>query len=147
MPDVYAERALDFVNKQLTASQHIEFYLSWSTHLLTMYANKDNVLKQQTLIATQDSLTRKYEALNKISDYNKYTMKVLLDIADTKEAESKRASLEKNSIKNGEDDIHMADSDDDEDLDKLLLVRKRADDSDQEFGDASESSNDSSDDD
>lgn len=125
LPDIYAERALGFVGKQITSSQHIEFYLNWSTNLLTMYANKDNVFKQQSLVAIQDSLTRKYEALNKICDYNKYTLKVLIDMADTREAMSKRKLLESSVAENG-------DTDSEDDLDNLMLIRKKPDSDDDE---------------
>lgn len=81
LPDLYVERALEFVSKQVSASHHIEFYLNWSRHLLTIHAQKEGVFKQQSLISMQDSLNRKYEALSKICDFNKYTLKVLREMA------------------------------------------------------------------
>lgn len=94
LPDIYVERLVEFVGRQVNGSHHIEFYLHWSTTLLTVHAAKENVLRQQTLIAVQDSLTRKYESLSKICDFNKYTLKVLADM--------KTATMELNE--NGDDD-------------------------------------------
>lgn len=119
MPDIYAERILQFVTKQITASHHVEFYLNWSTTLLTIHAAKDNVFKQQTLLAIQDSFTRKYEALNKICDFNKYTLKVLSEMARAKDAEVNM---------NGDDN---KDEDDAEDSyfyeNNLVLIRPQSD--------------------
>lgn len=92
-----------------------------------MYANKDNVFKQQALVAIQDSLTRKYEALNKICDYNKYTLKVLIDIADTKQATNNGQLLGNNKTENGH-----SDTDSDDDVGNLILIRKKSEPDDDE---------------
>lgn len=78
---MYVERALEFISKQVNSSHHIEFYLNWAKNLLTIHAQKEGVFKQQSLISMQDSLTRKYDALSKICDYNKYTLKVLREMS------------------------------------------------------------------
>lgn len=80
---MYVERLMEFVSKQISTSHHIEFYLSWATKLLTTHASKENVFKQQSLISIQDSLQRKYDGLSKVCDFNKYTLKVLQEIAKT----------------------------------------------------------------
>lgn len=111
LPDMYVERLLEFVSKQISTSHHIEFYLSWATKLLTTHAPKENVLKQQSLISIQDSLQRKYDALSKVCDFNKYTLKVLQEIS------------EKNASDDQMSDTDDDDSDDDShDLDETNLV-------------------------
>lgn len=74
---------MEFISKQISNSHHIEFYLNWATVLLTAHASKENVFKQQTLISIQDSLTRKYESLSKICDFNKYTLKILSEMGES----------------------------------------------------------------
>lgn len=110
LPEIYAERTLEFVSKQVSASHHIEFYLSWATKLLTIHASKENAFRQQSLISIQDSLTRKYEALSKVCDFNKYTLKVLRELGEANGAEDQENATD--------------DSDDDELDDNLILVRQ-----------------------
>lgn len=111
------ERLVEFVARQVSGSHHVEFYLHWSTTLLTVHAAKEDCLKAQTLIAVQDSLTRKYESLSKICDFNKYTLKVLADMrnaaaeaplneSDGSEADSDAESLILGRVRhdNGNDD-------------------------------------------
>lgn len=119
LPNIYAERTLEFVSKQVTASNHIEFYLNWSTKLLTIHADKENVFRHQSLLLTQDALTRKYDALSKVCDFNKYTLKVLIGMADAKEVAAN--GNEKSNDGDGSDDDVDMDSDSDED--NLMLIR------------------------
>lgn len=129
LPDIYAERTLEFVSKQITASHHIEFYLNWSTKLLTIHAPKENVFTHQLLLGSQDALTRKYEALSKICDFNKYTLKVLIEMADAKEAAENGKS--NGADKDDEDDVEM---DSDSDSENLMLIRKSSEDDDDDDG-------------
>lgn len=144
LPNAYVERILEFVSKQISNSHHIEFYLNWSTKLLTAHAPKENIFKQQSLVSIQDSLTRKYDQLSKVCDFNKYTLKVLIEMGEAK------ASANANGT-NGEADDDSDDSDD-EDVDEnnLMLIRQQTngdhdDDSDVEM--ASEEEEETSDDD
>lgn len=84
MPDIYAQRILDFVAQLITTSQHIEFYLHWLKFLLNLHGARASGLKHQSLLAVQDSLTRKYELLTKICDFNKYTLQVLAESTESK---------------------------------------------------------------
>lgn len=116
LPDIYAERLLEFVGKQINSSQHVEFYVNWSTTLLTIHAPKENALKQQSLVAIQDSLVRKYDALNKICDFNKYTLKVLMEMAQAKDEAAANGS-----------NSSQGDSDEDDGSDfgeNLVLIRQ-----------------------
>lgn len=106
MPETYVERTLEFVSKQVSASHHIEFYLTWATKILTIHAPKENAFKQQSLIAIQDSLTRKYEALSRVCDFNKYTLKVLREMNDAGTVGRNEASgSDSDSDDNDEDDL------------------------------------------
>lgn len=118
---MYVERLLEFVSKQIGTSHHIEFYLSWATKLLTTHASKENILKQQSLISIQDSLQRKYDALSKVCDFNKYTMKVLQEVAETNASADQMDDA---------DDDNSDDSDDNagHDLDEnnLMLIKSNS---------------------
>lgn len=118
LPEMYVERTLEYVSKQVSASHHVEFYLNWSTKILTIHAPKENLFKQQSLISIQDSLQRKYEALSKVCDFNKYTLKVLRELG---EAEAEGEDQEDN-----DSEIDSDDDDDDDDLDdnNLLLIKQ-----------------------
>lgn len=94
--------------------------MNWSTVLLTIFAAKENALKQQSLVAIQDSLMRKYDALNKICDFNKFTLKVLMDIAKAK-----------NEMSGANGKAAIDDEDTDSDFgDNLLLTHQNNRDSD-----------------
>ncbi|XP_058465461.1 periodic tryptophan protein 2 homolog [Malaya genurostris] len=87
LPDEFAHRSLKFVAKMVASSPHVEFYLRWSNLLLTRLGQRENVLTQQTLVLLHQNLNRKYEALNKICDFNKYTIQVLKNINVTNEVD------------------------------------------------------------
>lgn len=116
MPELYMERTLEFISKQISASHHIEFYLTWATKILTIHAPKENVFKQQSLIAIQDSLTRKYEALSRVCDFNKYTLKVLREMGEAANGEVKDES-ESDSDSNDDDEDDLDDND-------LILIKQ-----------------------
>lgn len=110
---MYVERTLEYVSKQVSSSHHVEFYLNWATKILTIHAPKENLIKQQSLISIQDSLQRKYDALSKVCDFNKYTLKVLIEMGQANA--------------NGQDEEGDASSDSDEDdIDdnNLILIRQ-----------------------
>lgn len=119
MPDMYVERTLEFISKQVSGSHHIEFYLTWATKILTIHAPKENLFKQQSLIAIQDSLTRKYEALSRVCDFNKYTLKVLREMGEA-------STVAKKEDGESDDDDSDEDDDDEDDLDdnNLILIKK-----------------------
>lgn len=115
LPDIYVERILEYVSKQINNSHHIEFYLNWSTKLLTAHAPKDNLFKQQSLVSIQDSLTRKHEQLSKVCDFNKYTLRVLIEMGDAK------AQTETGAEINSDDE--NSDSDSQDLKDNLMLLK------------------------
>ncbi|XP_055594571.1 periodic tryptophan protein 2 homolog [Uranotaenia lowii] len=96
LPDEFAHRTLKFVAKILASSPHVEFYLKWSNLLLTRLGQLDNVLTQQTLVVLHQNLNRKYEMLNRICDFNKYTIQLLKGMSIRREQEeSDRKAAEK----------------------------------------------------
>lgn len=113
LPDEYAHRTLQFAAKQLSTSRHVEFYLQWACSLLTIHGPKEDVLSHHALLALHESLSRKYEQLSKVCDFNKYTLRVLSTV--TSEAVVKSADVE-------EDDDEDMQSEDEEDL---VLVRAK----------------------
>lgn len=142
LPDIYVERILEYVSKQINNSHHIEFYLNWSTKLLTAHAPKDNLFKQQSLVSIQDSLTRKHEQLSKVCDFNKYTLKVLIEMSDAKVQATSNTGI------NHDDENSDSDSQDLED--NLMLLKtnghNEADDSDVSMASESEANTSPSDD-
>ncbi|EDW09717.1 periodic tryptophan protein 2 homolog [Drosophila mojavensis] len=108
-PDI-AQRLLQHLARLLQSSPHIEFYLQWSCCLLNTHGNRDDVFQHTALLGLHESISRKYEMLNKICDYNKYTIRVLLDRAEQLEAEK------------GADATMDEDSDD-----ELMLIKSKAD--------------------
>uniref|UniRef100_A0A8D8G919 Periodic tryptophan protein 2 homolog n=1 Tax=Culex pipiens TaxID=7175 RepID=A0A8D8G919_CULPI len=125
MPDEFAHRTLQFVSKIVGTSAHIEFYLKWVNLLLTRLGQQENVLTQQTLVLLHQTLNRKYESLNKICDFNKYTIQVLKNMCRRKEAVDSRK--EKNGV----------DGDSDASDSELMLIarngKKVEDDDDEEM--------------
>lgn len=117
---MYVERMLEFISKQVSTSHHIEFYLNWATKILTIHAGKEYVFKQQSLISIQDSLTRKYEALSKVCDFNKYTLKVLNEMN-----ESNAATKNEGSKSDSDSDDDDDEDEDDDNLDSnLIMIRQ-----------------------
>ncbi len=82
LPDAYAERTLQFIAKYLNTSHHVEFYLNWACSILTFHGPKDNILSHQSLLTLHQSLSRKYELLSKVCDFNKYTMQVVSNMSN-----------------------------------------------------------------
>ncbi|XP_033155031.1 periodic tryptophan protein 2 homolog [Drosophila mauritiana] len=120
----FAQRLLQQLARHLQSTPHIEFYLQWSCCLLTKHGNQDGVFQHTGLLALHEVLSRKYEMLNKICDYNKYTLKVLLDRADKLEQENE-----------GKPNATEEDSDE-----EMLLIRSKDDENGQEqFSDEEES--------
>lgn len=114
LPDVYAERTLQFIAKYLNASHHVEFYLHWACSILSFHGPKDNILSHQSLLTLHQSLSRKYELLSKVCDFNKYTMQVLLNMA------------------NEVPERVTVDGDESDDDENLVLIRSNGNDHDEE---------------
>ncbi|XP_016987237.1 periodic tryptophan protein 2 homolog [Drosophila rhopaloa] len=127
----FAQRLLQQLARHLQSTPHIEFYLQWSCCLLTKHGNQDGVFQHTGLLALHEVLSRKYEMLNKICDYNKYTLRVLLDRADKFEKEN-------------EDKTNAKEDDSDEEM--LLIRAKNDEDGQSQFSDEEESASESEED-
>ncbi|XP_055921659.1 periodic tryptophan protein 2 homolog [Eupeodes corollae] len=112
LPNEYAHRTLQAVTGLLRKSPHIEFYLRWACCLLTQHGNKDNVFQHHSLLGLHESLSRKYEMLNKMCDFNKYTLSALLKVGE----------MRKN--KTGAQENELAEEDHDDDLDDNMILLK-----------------------
>uniref|UniRef100_A0A182YAC3 WD_REPEATS_REGION domain-containing protein n=1 Tax=Anopheles stephensi TaxID=30069 RepID=A0A182YAC3_ANOST len=157
LPDEYALRTLQFVAKNVGSSQHIEFYLRWSNLLLTRLGQVDSLLDAQTLVTLHQNLNRKYDQLNKICDFNKYTLQVLKNLSLSKSSSKASGQNGKKDDSDGEDDEEeeetMANgrngdaSSEDEDEHEWMLIKQaaklsksRAENSDEEDGDEDDES-------
>uniref|UniRef100_A0A182M980 Small-subunit processome Utp12 domain-containing protein n=1 Tax=Anopheles culicifacies TaxID=139723 RepID=A0A182M980_9DIPT len=130
LPDEYALRTLQFVAKNVGTSQHIEFYLRWSNVLLTRLGQVDSLLDAQTLVTLHQNLNRKYDQLNKICDFNKYTLQVLKTLSTSKKPSKAR---EQNGKKVDSDDEETMGngrngdaSSEDEDESEWMLIKQSA---------------------
>lgn len=133
LPDEYAHRTLQFVAKQLEQTQHVQFYMQWACRLLTVHGPKEELLSAHTLLTLHQNISRKYEQLSKVCDFNKYTMRVLRSVEEPKK----------------EADDGDADSDEElEDADEeLLLGRPAAERTEEESDDSDDGDDDEGDED
>jgi periodic tryptophan protein 2 len=69
LSDVYVDKLMSFVSNQIEKSAHLQFFLTWSQHILYKHGNR---LKQRAntrmavLCNLEKSLTKKYEDLSKM---------------------------------------------------------------------------------
>uniref|UniRef100_A0A1I8PA59 Small-subunit processome Utp12 domain-containing protein n=1 Tax=Stomoxys calcitrans TaxID=35570 RepID=A0A1I8PA59_STOCA len=120
LPDNLAHRLLQVIARLLQTSPHIEFYLKWSCSLLMTHGNKDGVFQHASLLALHESISRKYETLNRICDFNKYTMRVLVKTA--KEQYAKKPAMNENAENSSADENEMDADDDDE---GMILIKSK----------------------
>lgn len=99
-----------------------------------MHGPKEDVLSHHALLALHESLSRKYEQLSKVCDFNKYTLRVLSTVSSNA------------PVANGEhgSDEEMDGGSDEDDEEELVLVRAPQNGT---TGDVSMEEDDSSDDD
>ncbi|KNC28885.1 hypothetical protein FF38_07379 [Lucilia cuprina] len=136
LPNQYAHRLLQILAKLLQTSPHVEFYLQWCCCLLFSHGNKDGVFQHTSLLALHESISRKYESLNRICDFNKFTIRSLLNTAHTRNTQNKDKLDQLKSAKdqNDNDDVDEQEEDDDEDM---LLIKTSTKETD-EFAEESE---------
>ncbi|XP_012279845.1 periodic tryptophan protein 2 homolog [Orussus abietinus] len=81
LPEVYIERVLKHVAFVLESTRHVHFYLIWIEAILTSHGHRFNsALQLPTLLAIRKNVQRKYDDLNKICDFNRYTLRFLNDV-------------------------------------------------------------------
>ena len=117
----YLPSMLMFIAEEAEVSRHLQFYLIWTKSLLYNHgAYLKTESKQYTPVLNLliKNLTRKSEDLSRICDYNKYTIKYLIRLNETKHDEDVEENMvaEDNVVKEVTNDD---DNDSDEDMTEL----------------------------
>ncbi|XP_055678283.1 periodic tryptophan protein 2 homolog [Lutzomyia longipalpis] len=87
LPEEFGARLGEIVAQLLMGTPHVQFYLQWACEVITWFGPKETVLPHHTLLALHQSLSRKYETLSKVCDFNRYTMRVLKSVANVRAAQ------------------------------------------------------------
>jgi len=67
LQDKYIERVLLIISSALDSSRHLEFYLYWMQHTLTIHGPKlSGQRNMPALLALEKSLVRRYEQISKL---------------------------------------------------------------------------------
>ncbi|XP_076275558.1 periodic tryptophan protein 2 homolog [Rhynchophorus ferrugineus] len=111
LPSKYIEKLLMIIATGLENSRHIEYYLYWCQHILTVHGTNINGQKNMpALLSLEKGLIRKYEQLSKICDYNKYTLQYITALGKVMaEKEMKEEKMETDS--NSENSFDLTNSD------------------------------------
>ncbi|KAF7277818.1 hypothetical protein GWI33_009234 [Rhynchophorus ferrugineus] len=111
LPSKYIEKLLMIIATGLENSRHIEYYLYWCQHILTVHGTNINGQKNKpALLSLEKGLIRKYEQLSKICDYNKYTLQYITALGKVMaEKEMKEEKMETDS--NSENSFDLTNSD------------------------------------
>ncbi|XP_071445521.1 periodic tryptophan protein 2 homolog [Hetaerina americana] len=110
LPDMYVERILKFIATSMESTPHLEFYLDWVRHMLLVHGTKlktGSPLLSPTLLTLQKNITRKTEHLQKLCDFNKYTLKYVQRLGELHDSKVK--------IEEADSDVEMESNIDDED--------------------------------
>ncbi|XP_067628403.1 periodic tryptophan protein 2 homolog isoform X2 [Eurosta solidaginis] len=134
LPDTFVNSLMQIVARGLQTTTHLQFYLEWCCSLLSTHGTKSDLLQHHALLSMQESLSQKYESLNRICDFNKYTMRVLLNAAK----ERSKQRTEENRTKSI--DMQNGNNSDEDDSEMLLIKAKSNDDEVSDFEDAEVSS-------
>ncbi|XP_077295123.1 periodic tryptophan protein 2 homolog isoform X2 [Arctopsyche grandis] len=81
LPDDYLRRVLKTISDLVEGSCHIEFYLHWISSAFTTHGSRaQGMFPMPTLLALEKGLSRKYQQLSDICDFNKYTIRYIKDL-------------------------------------------------------------------
>uniref|UniRef100_A0A6P7HF49 Periodic tryptophan protein 2 homolog n=1 Tax=Diabrotica virgifera virgifera TaxID=50390 RepID=A0A6P7HF49_DIAVI len=110
------QKLLIVIATYLESSRHLEYYLCWVQHILTIHGPKINSQKiLPTLLTLEKSLVRKNEQISKICDYNKYTMQYVANLGESIDKKNNELKMEVESEEEEEEsdfDVEeMVDSD------------------------------------
>ena len=129
----YLPPLLVFIAEEAELSRHVQFYLSWTKSLLYSHGHFLKAESKQftpVLNLLIKNLSRKSDELSKVCDFNKYTMKYLIGMSETRkdiedeeeEGDEEVQTIAKETIPDDSDDEDMeelaAKWDDDDDDDK-----------------------------
>ncbi|VTJ77688.1 Hypothetical predicted protein [Marmota monax] len=84
LPELYVEKALEFLASSFEVSRHLEFYLIWTQKLLMSHGQKLKPSAGRLLPAVQflqKSLQRHLDDLAKLCDWNRYNLRYALAIS------------------------------------------------------------------
>ena len=118
----YLPSLLMFIAEESEVSRHIQFYLIWTKSLLY---NHGSYLKTESKQFTPvlnlliKNLTKKSEELSKICDYNKYTMKYLIGLNETRNYGDDNEESDEDMETDGIAKDVTNDVDSDEDMEEL----------------------------
>lgn len=93
----YLERFIAFLSDQLESSAHLEFYLVWVENLLMTHGQTLKTKSMHILASLQNlhrSLVTKRQQLEKICDYNKYTLQYISSSGEIAEKRQTQDSAE-----------------------------------------------------
>ncbi|XP_022092797.1 periodic tryptophan protein 2 homolog [Acanthaster planci] len=108
LPMTYVEKMLSFLATQLESSAHLEFYLTWSEHILTLHCPSFQTQSSSTqalLRALQKSLTRKLQDLGKMCDSNRFSLQYIMTLATQRSA--KRSASERKTESEVDSDVEQ----------------------------------------
>ncbi|XP_050305547.1 periodic tryptophan protein 2 homolog [Anthonomus grandis grandis] len=78
LQEQFIERLLLIIASGLDSSRHLEYYLYWIQHTLTIHGPKISGQKSMpALLALEKCLVRRYEQISKLCDYNKYSLQYI----------------------------------------------------------------------
>jgi len=99
LPNRFIARLLLIVASGLDSSRHLEYYLFWIQHTLTIHGSKISGQKNMpALLALEKSLLRRYGQISKLCDYNKYTLEYITTLGKVmSEKELKEEKMEDES--------------------------------------------------
>ncbi|CAH1131380.1 unnamed protein product [Ceutorhynchus assimilis] len=81
LQDRLVERLLLIIASGLDSSRHLEYYLYWTQHVLTIHGPKITGQKHMpAILALEKSLVRRFEQISKLCDYNKYTLEYVTNL-------------------------------------------------------------------
>jgi periodic tryptophan protein 2 len=107
IPLLFLPKILNFLGEELEQTRHFGYYLKWILAILTHHSRfiKDNSNEYMPVLnLLVKNMTRMSEDLGKVCDFNKFTIKYLLQVA------KRRAETE-----NEEDGMEVGDSDQEQD--------------------------------
>jgi len=116
-PEKYIPRILEFVAEEFEETRHIEFYLKWTLFILSQHGR---FLKEKctdfmpVFNLLLKNLMRKKDNLGKVCDNNKYAIKYLMALEETRE----RSGTGEEDLDESEDEIHSAGVAEDMDVDE-----------------------------
>ncbi|GAB0091607.1 Periodic tryptophan protein 2 [Sergentomyia squamirostris] len=114
LPEEFAERLSEIVAQLLMNTPHVQFYLQWACEVITCFGPKENALPHHALLALHQSLSRKYETLSKVCDFNRYTIRVLKSVAEIRAVQPEDEEMPLMLKPEGENGDKMNQSDNDE---------------------------------